>query len=102
MPQPPPGWHPEDIKAALRKRFGPLTTLSRSWGLDRTAISCVLRDPAHSVPTELRIALVLGVPPHELWPDRWDVVTGRRLPRPDKADRKPAPPVSQRQKERAA
>lgn len=102
MPQQPPGWHPEDIKAALRKRFGPLGTLSRTWGLHRCAISNALGDPSYSVQTELRIALVLGVKPQVLWPDRWDAATGKSLPRPGKTDRKSKPVVFTSQKERAA
>lgn len=98
----PQGWHPEDIKAELRKRFGSLRDLCRSWGLNDHAISNVLRDPSHSVPTEMRIALALGEKPQVLWPDRWDVATGEQLPRPSKADRRPRPASAQRQKRRAA
>ena len=65
------GWHAEDIKAELRKRLGPITSLSGSWGWSRTAISKVLRRPDYSPPLERRIAEALGVEPHEIWPDRW-------------------------------
>lgn len=102
MPQQPPGWHPEDIKAALRKRYGSLEHLCRTWGLNRCAISNALRDASHSVPTEMRIALALGMRPQVLWPDRWDAATGKALPRPSKAERKPGVAAMQRPKTRAA
>lgn len=66
------GWHPEDIKAALRKRFGSACDLSERWGLDRSAISAALRRRDNSKRVERRIAEALGVPLHELWPDRWN------------------------------
>lgn len=101
MPQQAPGWHAEDIKAELRKRYGSLLRLSRTWGLNRAAVSNALHDPAHSIPTEMRIALALGVRPQVLWPDRWDA-EGKSLPRPGKQDRKAKPVVADSQKTRAA
>lgn len=100
MPQTALGWHPEDIKAELRKRYGALRALCRTWGLDQGAISSVLRDPTHSIPTEMRIAFALGVRAQELWPDRWGD-DGKALPRP-RAERKSGPVVNHSQKERAA
>jgi Ner family transcriptional regulator len=76
----PTGWHAEDIKAALRKRFGGLCALSESWGLHHTAISNTLRRPFNSMRVERRIAAALGRSPHELWPDRWRT-DGSPLPR---------------------
>lgn len=81
MPQDPQGLHPEEIKAALRMRYGSLREICRTWGVNRAAISNALRDPAHSIPTEMRIALALGKRPQVLWPDRWDA-DGKALPRP--------------------
>lgn len=66
------GWHAEDIKAALRKQFGGLKALSERWGLDPSAISNTLRRPFNSMRVERRISDALGVPLHELWPDRWE------------------------------
>lgn len=66
-----PGWHAEEIKAALRRDHGPVTHLSAAWGYSRTAISKVLMRPDYSLRLEERIAETLGVPLHEIWPDRW-------------------------------
>jgi Ner family transcriptional regulator len=65
------GWHVEDIKAELRKRFGEMTSLATSWGYSRAAISVTLATD-HSQVLERRIAEALQVPLHELWPDRWN------------------------------
>jgi Ner family transcriptional regulator len=66
------GWHREDIRAALVKRYGPVTHLCRTWGLDPTAISAALRGVYRRSSVELRIAEALGETPHTLWPDRWN------------------------------
>ena len=65
------GWHSEDIKAQLRKRFGPLTTLSKRWGYARATLSVALATDRSRV-VERRIAEALQVPLHELWPERWN------------------------------
>lgn len=80
MARSPAAWHPEDIKAELRKRHGSLRRLSMSWGYRITAVSQVLRDPRYSRPLEQKIASALGVKPHVLWPDRW-TADGSALPR---------------------
>jgi len=73
-------WHLEDIKAALRKKFGSLSDLSASWGLDRSAIASALRRPNNSKRVERLISDALQVPLHVLWPDRW-LPDGNPLPR---------------------
>jgi Ner family transcriptional regulator len=80
MAKPTPGIHREDLKAMLRKRFGSLDALSRSWGLYRTTIASVLGNPYYSVPLERRIAEALNLHPHEIWPDRFSA-DGEALPR---------------------
>lgn len=75
-----PGWHPEDVKAALRKRFGSLHALTIEWGIDKSSISQVLRRPDKSARVERLIAAALGVAPYTIWPDRW-TEQGERLPR---------------------
>ena len=65
------GWHPEDIKAALRKRFGSLSFLAHQWGVSRQAVSQVITGPLGSIPIERRIADLLGTSPHRIWPERW-------------------------------
>ncbi|MXV35803.1 helix-turn-helix domain-containing protein [Saccharibacter sp. EH70] len=57
----------EDIKAELRKKYGPLVYISKQLGLSRNAISATLGDPRHSIKTEIRIAELLGKNPYEVW-----------------------------------
>ena len=66
-----PGWHVEDIKAELRKRFGSLNLLAERWQLHRGTISAAINRPHYSNPIEKRIAEALDVAPHVIWPDRW-------------------------------
>ena len=89
------------IKAALRKQYGTLRRLSQTWGLHPSAIANTLGDPAYSVPTEKRIALLLGKRPQELWPDRWDAA-GKSLPRPNRHKPKSKSVAIDSQKTRAA
>lgn len=93
------GWHPEEIKAALRKQFGALTALSISWGYNRTAISAAIAGRTRSSVVERRIAKALRRSPHTLWPDRWSP-EGHPLPRT--ASNSPAAPAPHRQFEEAA
>ena len=85
-PRPGQGWHPEDIKAALRKRYGAITHLSVRWGYATSHITQAIRKSNYSRRVELRIAEALDLLPHILWPDRWSP-DGKPLPRP----RNPAP-----------
>lgn len=80
MTQQPQGWHREDIKAALVKRYGRMTALSTSWGYHQTAIGNALRGIRRHIVLERRIATALGVLPQFLWPDRWGQ-DGAPLPR---------------------
>ncbi|QHI96022.1 transcriptional regulator [Aristophania vespae] len=57
----------EDIKAELRKKYGPLVHISEQFGLSRNAISAVLGNARHSIKTELRVAQLLGKSPYEVW-----------------------------------
>lgn len=71
----PTGWHAEDIKAAIRKRGMTLSALATSHELDESACRAAL---IRSQPeAEKVISLYLGVPLHELWPDRYDESGGR-------------------------
>ena len=104
MARQPAGWHPEDIKAELRKRFGPVTKLSAAWGYATNMISLTLLRKNNSTLVERRIADALGIPLHVLWPDRWSP-EGARLPRPragEDHEATPVPNVSHRQKRKAA
>lgn len=75
-----PGIHREDLKAMLRKRYGSLDALARSWGYTRKVVASAIRNPHYSVPLERRIAQALGLHPHEIWPDRFSA-DGEALPR---------------------
>lgn len=71
-----PGWHAEDVKAALRKRGVTLSELSRALGLRTDSCRKTLARPWPRC--ERAIARVLGVAPSEIWPDRYDA-DGRPL-----------------------
>lgn len=101
MKRSPPGWHPEDIKAALRKQFGPITNLSRQWGMGSAAITNTLSRPDYSRPMELRIAAALDVAPHEIWPRRWGA-DGSPLPRSNERILTPGTRNTERQNRDAA
>lgn len=94
------GMHSEDIKAALRKRYGAITKLAQAWGYNRAAISHVIKRGDISVRVERRIADALDMPPFKIWPDRWSP-DGEPLPRTGpKSSRFSLPQTAQ--KERAA
>lgn len=71
--------HPEDIKAAVRKKEGKtLSALAREANLSESALHKALR---RSIPAgEKVIARYLGVPLQTLWPDRW-TAEGQQIPR---------------------
>lgn len=75
-------WHPEDIKAAVRKKGTSLTELARNKGLAPGSVRNASRNPSRAA--ELVIAQFLGEPLHELWPDRWSC-DGQRLIKSRKA-----------------
>jgi len=61
------GWHPEDIKAAIRKSGLTLGELAARHGYSRSALYNVVHRRGHA-PGEAIIAAHLGVTPQELWP----------------------------------
>jgi Ner family transcriptional regulator len=62
-------WHFEDVKAAVRKRGGTLTALSRENGYAASAAGIALR---RSWPALERIvADFLGLEPWAIWPTRY-------------------------------
>lgn len=63
------GWHPEQIKAAVRMRGITLSELARRHGYGADACRLALRRPWPRV--ERIIADELGVPPSQLWPERY-------------------------------
>lgn len=70
------GWHKEDIKAAIRKRGSTMSELARQRKLPPSTVRNALIRPVYS--GEVAIAEFLGVPAHELWPERW-TKDGRRI-----------------------
>lgn len=63
------GWHPEEIKAAIRMRGKTMTDLSIEHGYRENAVRQVFRQPWPAI--ERLIADFLGVKPQEIWPDRY-------------------------------
>jgi len=64
------GWHAEEIKARVRMNGTTLTKLALDNGLDESACRAALRRPQPQA--DRVISRFLGVPLHELWPDRYD------------------------------
>ncbi len=69
-------WHIEQVKAAIRMRGMSLKDLALQNNLPAAAISFALSNPHR--PAETAVSEFLGVPLHELWPDRW-TADGRRI-----------------------
>lgn len=61
------GMDVEDIKTELRKIYGPLVHISTQLGLNRNAVSLTIRNSDYSIPTELKIAELLGKSAYEVW-----------------------------------
>lgn len=73
-------WHPEDIKAAIRKRGCTLTALGRERDIDVRLISLALSYPHKAA--EAAIATFLSVPAHLIWPSRYFADGSRKRPQP--------------------
>ncbi|MCA3343550.1 MAG: helix-turn-helix domain-containing protein [Roseomonas sp.] len=69
MTKPSADWHPEDIKAAIRKTGLTLSDLSRAAGFSEGAAKRALLIPWPRM--EAAIAARLGREPHEIWPSRY-------------------------------
>lgn len=95
-------WHPEDVKAAVRKSGTSLTALAVAHGLSESAVRRALISPWPRV--QALIAKHLSRRPQDIWPSRYDA-RGKPLPglrSTDKAKRSPAPPTAHRQNREAA
>ena len=64
------GWHPEDVKAAIRKKGESLASLARKIGFSEAYLRNALIRPLYR--GEQIIARFIGVPAHRIWPDRYD------------------------------
>lgn len=62
-------WHPAMIKAEVEMRGMTLTRLALANGLDASACRVALRRPY--LRAEQVISSFIGVPAHELWPERY-------------------------------
>lgn len=81
-------WHPEDIKAAVRKsRFGSLAGLSRAYGLPEHACQHACRGANYW--GEVAIAEALGLSPQEIWPSRYQHERRRVLRSPVQSIERP-------------
>lgn len=91
-------WHPEDIKAAVRKAYGSMAELARRHAVSESVVqTAILRVQ----PTGNRIiAAALDRSVHEIWPQWFDEAGNVRRPRP--ADGKHPGCQTQRQKAAAA
>jgi len=65
-----PGMHPEDIKAALRKRGWTLAAIGRSLGLKRAMVPGVVQGFTRSRRVEAEIARILELDAQQIWPNR--------------------------------
>ena len=70
-------WHPEDIKAAIRKRWMTTSQLSRSNGLAESTLRNVFRH--HWPKGEKIIAEFLGLTPRDIWPSRYEAVSVKEV-----------------------
>lgn len=72
-----PDWHPEDIKAAVRKAGSSLAELASDAGISKQALSLALQARV-SERCELIIADFLKLHPRTIWPSRFRE-DGRRI-----------------------
>jgi Ner family transcriptional regulator len=73
-------WHPEDVKAAVRKKGSTLAAIGRHHGMSRQAIALTLVRPSQQ--GEDAIARFLGVKAQVIWPSRYNRDGSRRRPQP--------------------
>jgi Ner family transcriptional regulator len=64
------GWHPEDVKAAIRKKGVTLSELSIRHGYSDAYLRNALQRPIFDA--EQIIARFLRTPANQIWPDRYD------------------------------
>jgi Ner family transcriptional regulator len=70
-------WHPEDIKAEIRKRGATVAQLARNSGLSKQALGQCIERRASERGDQI-IAEFLGVKPHQIWPSRY-TAKGQRI-----------------------
>lgn len=67
----------EDIKAELRRRGHTAAALARAHNVAPSVLGMAFLGPSKK--GELIIAKALRLPPHEVWPDRWNADGTRRV-----------------------
>ena len=73
-------WHPEDIKAAVRKRGHTFASLAAAVGVTRQALAITTVKPSSR--NEKVIARAIGEAPSIIWPTRYDKNGKRKRPQP--------------------
>lgn len=73
-------WHPEDIKALIRKRGSSIADLARRIGMSPNALGHALVRPYRR--GENIIAHFLNVDPQIIWPSRYEADGSRKCPQP--------------------
>ncbi|UIJ46915.1 helix-turn-helix domain-containing protein [Sphingomonas cannabina] len=73
-------WHPEDIKAAIRKKGITLADLARDAGMAGNALRLALSLPRAEA--ERVIAAALDLHPMVIWPSRYHADGRRKQPQP--------------------
>jgi len=98
----PTDWHPEDIKAAIRKTGTTMSAISRAAGLSDGAAKRALDIPWPRA--EAIIAARLDLRPQDIWPSRYDAAGQPLRGRPIGAmtNRSAPSPTPHRQKSEAA
>lgn len=84
-------WHPEDIKAAIRKSGTTIAALARASRLNPAALGQALTVPRSR--GERIISRALGIPAAVIWPSRYH---------PDGKRKSPQPPANYRSEPRFA
>lgn len=73
-------WHPEDIKAAVRRRGRTLASVARDAGIKERALARALVVPRRAA--EAAIAAELDEHPKDIWPTRYNEDGSRKRPQP--------------------
>lgn len=73
-------WHPEDIKAAVRRRGRTLSSVARDAGIKEDALRRALVVPRRAA--EAAIAAELDEHPKVIWPTRYNEDGSRKRPQP--------------------
>lgn len=73
-------WHPEDIKAAIRRRGRTMSSVARDAGLKERALARALVVPRRAA--EAAIAAELDEHPQVIWPTRYNEDGSRKRPQP--------------------